>query len=520
MAIFHYHIKIVGRSKGKSCVSSSAYINGAKMKDLDTGRTFSYEKKKEIVYSALFLCENAPPQWGQMGLKEAKEHLWNEVLKVEKTSNAQLARSLEFALPKEWSRQEQIDYASEYIIENFVSKGMCADWVIHDKDRGNPHVHCLLTMRPFKEDHTWGAKEKKAYLLDENGERIPVIDPKTGQQKLGKRNAKVWKRGVVDSTGWNNPKNCTAWRKAWADKCNAHLKEEEQIDHRSHAERGIIDIPTIHVGADATRIQERFEMGLTGTPSWKAEKNNQIKKQNAFLHKLLEAFHGIADKIKEWRKLLDDLRRKQTYSSYDGRNDTDLRGTTDIGKRPVSTIDGDKRTVTNHAGAEPISPRIKQTVQRIAERFASLGGNVTDDGTTDKRKHRSDEIQRRLGELSGEAVSRESEITGTEQFITDANSELQKRRELNERYNNLLKRRRTAHSDGGDADRNRDERPDNFKTYGVQPEMAGESKQPVTRADERKPESIKERLARLQREMEAREATKEPSRKPSRGRSR
>ena len=375
-------------------------------------------------------------------------------------------------------------------------------------------------MRPFKEDRTWGAKEKKTYLLDENGERIPVIDQKTGQQKLGKRNAKVWKRGVVDSTGWNNPKNCTAWRKALADKCNAHLKEEEQIDHRSHAEQGIIDIPTIHVGADATRIQERFEMGISDTPSWKAEKNNQIKKQNAFLHKLLETFHGIADKIKEWRKLLDDLRRKQTYSSYDGRNDTDLRGTTDIGKRPVSTTDGDKRTVTNHAGAESISPRIKQAVQRVTKRFASLGGNVTDDGTTDKRKRNTYEIQRRLDELSGEVIRRESEIKGTEQFITDADSELQKRRELNERYNNLLKRRRTAHSDGGDADRNRDEGSDDFKTYGVQPKMAGESKQPVAGTDTGKSESIKERLARLQREMEAREATKESSRKSSRGRSR
>lgn len=520
MAIFHYHIKIVGRSKGKSCVSSSAYINGAKMKDLEAGRSFSYEKKKEIVYSALFLCENAPPEWGKMDVMEAKEHLWNEVLKVEKTSNAQLARSLEFALPKEWSRQEQITYASEYIKENFVSKGMCADWVIHDKGKGNSHVHCLLTMRPFKGDHTWGAKEKKAYLLDENGERIPVIDPKTGQQKLGKRNAKVWKRGVVDSTGWNNPKNCTAWRKAWADKCNAHLKEEERIDHRSYAERGIIDIPTIHVGADATRIQERFEMGISDTPSWKAEKNNQIKQQNAFLHKLLKVFSGIADKIKEWRNLLDDLRRKQLDSSDYGRNDTDVRGTADPDRGLVPTADRGRRTATHNTGAEPLSPRLKQTVQGIAGRFAILRRNATNNGTDDMRKRRSDEIQRRLDELSGEVVSRESEIKGTDRFLAEADSELQKRRELNERYSNLLKRRRTAHSDGGDADRNREQRPDDFTTYGVQPEVAGESKQPVAGTDTGKSESIKERLARLQREMEAREATKEPSRKPSRGRSR
>ncbi len=64
-------------------------------------------------------------------------------MKIEKTSDAQLGRSFEFSLPKEWSRQEQIDYTTEYIQKTFVDKGMCADWSIHDKGDGNPHVHLL-----------------------------------------------------------------------------------------------------------------------------------------------------------------------------------------------------------------------------------------------------------------------------------------------------------------------------------------------------------------------------------------
>ena len=66
-------------------------------------------------------------------------------MKIEKSADAQLGRSFEFALPKEWSRQEQIQYTADYIKKTFVDKGMCADWSIHDKGDGNPHVHLLLT---------------------------------------------------------------------------------------------------------------------------------------------------------------------------------------------------------------------------------------------------------------------------------------------------------------------------------------------------------------------------------------
>ena len=173
MAIFHYTVKIVGRSKGKSIISASAYLNGDVMKNEETGRISYYTSKKEVVYTSLMMCENAPQEWQNVPAetirrfqksvrykradnKDAalekfkltfqKQRLWNEVLKIEKTSDAQLGRSFEFSLPKEWSRQEQIDYTTEYIQKTFVDKGMCADWSIHDKGDGNPHVHLLVTM--------------------------------------------------------------------------------------------------------------------------------------------------------------------------------------------------------------------------------------------------------------------------------------------------------------------------------------------------------------------------------------
>ena len=202
---------------------------------------------------------------------------------------------------KEWSRQEQIDYTTEYIQKTFVDKGMCADWSIHDKGDGNPHVHLLVTMRSFNPDHSWGNKEVKDwdFVRDENGNivvdeshsdwwqdkknpdrhgiRIPVLD-ENGNQKVGARNRKQWKRVLTDATGWNNPKNCELWRSEWANVCNAHLKVENHIDHRSYARQGKFEIPTIHEVADARKIDEKFQNGQTSSASWKVEENQIMQR--------------------------------------------------------------------------------------------------------------------------------------------------------------------------------------------------------------------------------------------------
>ena len=74
---------------------------------------------------------------------------------------------------------------------------MCADICIHDKNDGNPHAHILLTMRPFNEDRTWGDKQKKEYILDEQGE------------KQYNKNTKSYKCKSVPTTDWNEQtKDC------------------------------------------------------------------------------------------------------------------------------------------------------------------------------------------------------------------------------------------------------------------------------------------------------------------------
>ena len=91
--------------------------------------------------------------------------LWNAVEKIEKAKNAQLAREIEIALPQELTREQGISLVREYVKDQFVNAGMCADIAIHDKQDGNPHAHVMLTMRPIEKDGTWGAKQKKEYIL-------------------------------------------------------------------------------------------------------------------------------------------------------------------------------------------------------------------------------------------------------------------------------------------------------------------------------------------------------------------
>ena len=177
----------------------------------------------------------------------------------------------------------------DYVQRNFVDKGMCADWAIHDSenDKGqrNLHIHVLLTMRPLTENGEWGAKSKKVFELDENGERIPVIDKKTGQQKVDKRNRKQWKCHTEDSTDWNSKENAKKWRKDLADTINA---TNEQLgiavhwEHRSFKEQGIDREPTIHIGAVANALERK------GVQTERGNINREIIKRNMMLEQAKE----------------------------------------------------------------------------------------------------------------------------------------------------------------------------------------------------------------------------------------
>ena len=276
MAIYHLCIKIISRGKGKSAVAASAYRSGEKIKNEYDGIVHDFTRKGGITHTEILLPQNAPQEFSNRSI------LWNSVEKIEKSKNSQLAREIEIALPKELSREKQIELVREYVKENFVKVGMCADIALHDKNDGNPHAHILLTMRPFNKDTTWGAKSKKEYILDENGEKV----------KLKNGNYKTRKINTVD---WNEQDKAEEWRKAWADITNKYLKEnsiQEKVDHRSYQRQGIEQIPTIHLGVSASQMEKK------GITTDRGNINREIKHQNKILKEISRRIKALLNWIR------------------------------------------------------------------------------------------------------------------------------------------------------------------------------------------------------------------------------
>ena len=251
MAIFFADFKIIGRSKGQSAVASAAYQAGEDLIEDESHEKKRFSKKAwQVKYSEIMLPENAPKKYAD------RATLWNAVQKKEKAKNAQFARKAVFALPKELDRETQIKLSRTYIQENFVDQGMVADWAIHDKGDGNPHVHIQLTMRPLTKSGKWGSKWKSQFKLDENGNRIPIIDPETGMQKV-LNGRKKWQRENI-TLDWNRPEKVTEWRNAWEKVVNPYLKEinAPEISAKSYEEQGIDRISTLHEGYFARKIEK------------------------------------------------------------------------------------------------------------------------------------------------------------------------------------------------------------------------------------------------------------------------
>ena len=297
IAIYHCSIKIVSRGKGKSAVAAAAYRSGEKLTNEWDGLTHDYTKKGGVVHSEILLPAHAPPAFSD------RSTLWNSVELSEKSNNAQLAREVEIALPVELSREEQTRLVREYCSSQFVSKGMIADFNLHDTGGGNPHAHILLTMRPLDERGAWLPKSKKEYVLDENGEKIRLP---SGRYKTRK----------VDLVDWNNRENAEVWRRAWADLANEFLAQNnrpERIDHRSYERQGIDQIPTVHVGVSATQMEKK------GIVTERGELNRNINAANRILREIRRLVRGLKDWIAELKEkkaaLLEALTEARAQAS-------------------------------------------------------------------------------------------------------------------------------------------------------------------------------------------------------------
>ena len=230
LAIYHCSVKTISRGQGRSAVGAVAYRAGEKLYNSYDGITHDYTKKGGVEYSQIMLPNNAPTEY------KDREKLWNAVEHAEKRINSRTAREIEVALPAELSRENQIKLIQEYVRENFVKKGMCVDFSIHDKGDGNPHAHIMLTTREVSPDG----------FTSKNRE-------------------------------WDKKESLEEWRENWAIECNKSLENhdiKERIDHRSYKDQGINKEPTVHLGK-AHKLEKR------GIDSERGNLNREIQELNA-----------------------------------------------------------------------------------------------------------------------------------------------------------------------------------------------------------------------------------------------
>ena len=321
MAIYHLEAKVISRGAGRSAVAAAAYMSCSQILNDYDGVQHDYTRKQGLVWQQIFLPEYAPPKWSE------RSALWNAVEENEKTKDSRLAREFVVALPIEMGKAEWQNLLTDFIQDNFVADGMCADVCIHDTDGHNPHAHIMVTVRPLAENGQWQYKTEKEYLCVRDGEEMGFTGAefkeaqkegweKQYQYKVGKKKEymapsaaeaagyeRVYKTPKSTRFGrqnpvaarWNSDEQLVLWRSAWADVTNRYLERagaEARIDHRSHADRGIPEQPTIHEGVTARAMEQQ------GFIADRCELNRQIKADNKLLRELRSAFEKIAKAVK------------------------------------------------------------------------------------------------------------------------------------------------------------------------------------------------------------------------------
>lgn len=343
MAIYHLEAKVISRGAGRSAVAAAAYMSCSQILNDYDGVQHDYTRKQGLVWQQIFLPEYAPAEWSDRGT------LWNAVEENEKTKDSRLAREFVVALPIEMGKAEWESLLTEFIKDNFVADGMCADVCIHDTDGHNPHAHIMVTVRPLAENGQWQYKTEKEYLCVRDGEEMGFTGAEFKQaQKEGWEKQYQYKVGrkkeymtpsAAEAAGyervsktpkstrfgrqnpiaarWNSDEQLVLWRSVWADVTNRYLERvgaEARIDHRSHADRGILEQPTIHEGVTARAMEQQ------GFIADRCELNRQIKADNKLLRELRSAFEKIAKAVKNTvpalAEAMETLRRNMLIFRY------------------------------------------------------------------------------------------------------------------------------------------------------------------------------------------------------------
>ena len=240
MAIYHLESQVISRGEGRSAVAAAAYRHAARMEFEREDRVADFSNKKNVAYSEFMAPEDAP-EWLHSMMEgrsavEVSEAFWNMVEDFETRRDAQLSKEFVLALPKELTKDQNIELVRDFIGQQMLLRGMVADWVYHDVE-ANPHVHIMTTLRPLTQE---GFGAKKVPVLDNYG------NPQRG--KNGKIQYRLWAgdRGTLNEM-----------RAAWAQVQNVHLAQhgiDARVDHRSYAEQGIDLTPQGKIGIRTRNI--------------------------------------------------------------------------------------------------------------------------------------------------------------------------------------------------------------------------------------------------------------------------
>ena len=280
----HNEITIVQRSQRQSAVAAAAYQSGEKLFCEYDQQVKHYPEKRGIVHNEILLPANAPPEYAD------RNTLWNAAEAVEKQWNSQLARRWVLSIPREIPPDQYAALVRDFCNQQFVSKGMCVDFAIHDKGDGNPHAHVMLTMRAMDEHGKWLPKSRKVYDLDENGERIKLPSGR-------------WKSHKEDTVDWNDQKYCEIWRHEWEVIQNRYLEANdrpERVDLRSYARQGLDIIPTVHEGAAVRQMEKR------GIQTNIGNLNREIRAAN----RLMKSIRQLIQNLKGWITELGEKRKE------------------------------------------------------------------------------------------------------------------------------------------------------------------------------------------------------------------
>ncbi|RYY23403.1 MAG: Ti-type conjugative transfer relaxase TraA [Sphingomonadales bacterium] len=214
MAIYHFSAKVISRASGSSALASAAYRSASRLHDQRLDRHHDFSNKAGVVHSEVMLPEGAPDRLSD------RERLWNDVEAAELRKDAQLAREIEFAIPREMTKEQGIELARDFVRDEFVDRGMIADlnvhWDIGADGQPKPHAHVMLTMR------------------------------EVGEDGFGQKNR-----------DWNRTDLLEKWRERWSEQVNdrlAQLDIDARIDHRSLEAQGIDLEPQHKIGPAASRM--------------------------------------------------------------------------------------------------------------------------------------------------------------------------------------------------------------------------------------------------------------------------